>query len=93
MPTQSVVFALTMRDRYFASLWQRYLERTFVYTHQPRPEGKQIVFLVAGPLSSVKSTHPTRSTRFPLTPIPCTSWFVRYGDFVSARHASTVRHE
>ncbi len=52
IPAQAVVFALTMRDRYFTSLWQRYLERTFVYTHQPRLEGKQIAFLVAGPLSS-----------------------------------------
>jgi multimeric flavodoxin WrbA len=50
LPAQAVVFALTMRDRYFTSLWQRYLERTFVYTHQPRLEGKQIAFLVAGPL-------------------------------------------
>ena len=50
MPARAVVFALTMRDRYFSSLWQRYLERTFVYTHQPRLEGKQIAFLVAGPL-------------------------------------------
>jgi len=46
----ALVFALTMRDRYFTSLWQRYLERTFVYTHQPRLEGKQVAFLVAGPL-------------------------------------------
>ena len=46
----ALVFALTMHDRYFTSLWQRYLERTFVYTHQPRLEGKQIAFLVAGPL-------------------------------------------
>ncbi len=50
LPAEAVVFALTMRDRYFTSLWQRYLERTFVYTHQPRLEGKQIAFLVAGPL-------------------------------------------
>jgi multimeric flavodoxin WrbA len=50
LPADALVFALTMRDRYFTSLWQRYLERTFVYTHQPRLEGKQIAFLVAGPL-------------------------------------------
>ncbi len=50
LPAKAVVFALTMRDRYFSAVWQRYLERTFVYTHQPRLEGKQIAFLVAGPL-------------------------------------------
>ena len=50
LPADALVFALTMRDRYFTSLWQRYLERTFVYTHQPRLEGKQIAFLIAGPL-------------------------------------------
>mgnify|MGYP006272410423 CR=1 FL=1 len=50
LPAEALVFALTMRDRYFTSLWQRYLERTFVYTHQPRLEGKQIAYLVAGPL-------------------------------------------
>lgn len=46
-----IVFALTMKDRYFSHLWQRYLERNFVRTHQPVYAEKKAVFLVEGPLS------------------------------------------
>ena len=51
LPADAVVFAGTMRDRYLSSLWQRYLERTFVTNHQPRLEDKQVAFIVSGPLS------------------------------------------
>lgn len=50
VPAEAIVFALTMKDRYFSSLWQRYLERTFVRTHQPWMEGKQVAYLVSGSL-------------------------------------------
>ena len=40
-----------MHDRYFSHVWQRYLERNFVHTHQTVLKGKQIAFLVSGPLS------------------------------------------
>ncbi len=46
-----IVFALGMKDRYFTHTWQRYLERNFVNTHMPVLKGKQVAFLVSGPLS------------------------------------------
>ena len=46
-----ILFAGAIHDRYLSSVWQRYLERTFNYTHQPRLTGKQIGFLISGPLS------------------------------------------
>jgi multimeric flavodoxin WrbA len=51
LPGDVIVFALGMRDRHFSSLWQRYLERNFVNTHIPVLRGKQLAFLVSGPLS------------------------------------------
>lgn len=51
MRADIIVFALSIRDRYFSSYWQRYLERSFYKTHQPSIAGKQVAFLVSGPLS------------------------------------------
>ncbi len=46
-----VIFVLTMKDRYVSYLYQQYLERSFYRTHQPTIEGKQIAFIIDGPLS------------------------------------------
>jgi multimeric flavodoxin WrbA len=46
-----IVFALTMKDRYFSSTWKRFLDRRFYRTHQPGYPGKQIGYLISGPLS------------------------------------------
>lgn len=46
-----VVFALTMKDRYFSARWKSFLDRRFYKTHQPGLPGKQIGYLVSGPLS------------------------------------------
>lgn len=51
MEADIIIFALSIRDRYFSSYWQRYLERSFYRTHQPSIAGKQVAFLVSGPLS------------------------------------------
>lgn len=45
-----ILFAGSIHRRYFSSSWQRYLERSFNRTHQPVLEGKQVAFLVSGPL-------------------------------------------
>ena len=37
-----IVFALTMKDRYFSSRWKNFLDRSFYKTHQPAFPGKQI---------------------------------------------------
>ncbi len=46
-----LIFAGTLRHRYLSSRWQRYLERSFVHTHQPVLKNKQVAFLINGPLS------------------------------------------
>ncbi len=46
-----IIFTGAIHDRYLSSVWQRYLERTFNYTHQPRLVGKQIGFIISGPLA------------------------------------------
>jgi len=46
-----LVFAGEMTGRYLSHYWQRYLERSFNRTHQPVLTGKQIAFLISGPLS------------------------------------------
>lgn len=46
-----IVFALTMKDRYFSSRWKSFLDRRFYNTHQPGLPGKQIGYLISGPLS------------------------------------------
>ena len=45
-----IVFALTMKDRYFSSRWKNFLDRSFYKTHQPAFPGKQIGYLISGPL-------------------------------------------
>jgi len=46
-----IVFALTMKDRYFSARWKSFLDRRFYKTHQPGLPGKQIGYLISGPLS------------------------------------------
>ncbi|THB67966.1 MAG: hypothetical protein D6E12_07485 [Desulfovibrio sp.] len=50
-----IILAGTMRDRHFSSRWRRFWERGFFQTHQPTLKGKQIAFLVAGPLGQAAS--------------------------------------
>ncbi len=51
LPADILIFAGTLRHRYLSSRWQRYLERSFVRTHQPVLKNKQVAFLISGPLS------------------------------------------
>ncbi len=46
-----IVYALTMKDRYFSARWKSFLDRRFYKTHQPGLPGKQIGYLISGPLS------------------------------------------
>jgi multimeric flavodoxin WrbA len=45
-----IVFALNMKDRYFSARWKNFLDRSFYQTHQPTLPGKQIGYLISGPL-------------------------------------------
>lgn len=46
-----VVFALTIKDRYFSARWKQFVDRRFYKTHQPGLPGKQVGYLISGPLS------------------------------------------
>ena len=51
MGADIIIFALSVKDRYLSSYWQRYLERSFYRNHQPSIDGKQVGFLISGPFS------------------------------------------
>ena len=57
LPAKRIAFAGTVHDRYLSALWQRYLERSFVVTHQPRMTGTHIAFLISGSLSQNANTR------------------------------------
>jgi len=46
-----LVFAGIMRDRYLSSLWKMFFDRAFFNTHTPSLSGKQIGFIISGPLA------------------------------------------
>lgn len=48
-----VVFAGEIKDRYLSSAWKRMFDRAFFNTHTPTLKGKQMGFLVSGPLRQV----------------------------------------
>lgn len=52
-----LIFALTMKDRYFSSLFSKYINRSFVYNHVPVLQGKQIGFIISGSISEEKNTR------------------------------------
>ena len=48
-----LVFAGAIRDRYLSSLWKTFFDRAFFNTHMPSFVGKQVAFLVSGPLQQL----------------------------------------
>lgn len=48
-----IIFAGAIKDRYLSSLWKRFYDRRFFNTHQPMFPGKQMGFLISGPLSQI----------------------------------------
>jgi multimeric flavodoxin WrbA len=45
-----VVFAGAIRDRYLSATWKTFFDRAFFNTHTPSLVGKQLAFLISGPL-------------------------------------------
>ncbi len=45
-----IVFAGEIRDRYLSARWKMFMDRRFFKTHQPHYAGKQIGYIVSGPL-------------------------------------------
>ncbi len=48
-----VIFAGAIHDRYLSSRWKTYFDRSFFNTHMPTLTGKQIGFLISGPLGQI----------------------------------------
>lgn len=45
-----LIFAGTMTDRYLSVLWKTYFDRSFFMGHRPSLYGKQLGFIISGPL-------------------------------------------
>jgi hypothetical protein len=48
-----LVFAGAIQDRYLSSRWKLFFDRSFFNTHTPSFIGKQVGFIISGPLSQV----------------------------------------
>jgi multimeric flavodoxin WrbA len=48
-----LVFAGAIQDRYLSSRWKLFFDRSFFNTHTPSLIGKQIGFIISGPLSQI----------------------------------------
>jgi multimeric flavodoxin WrbA len=50
-----IFYCFEVRDRYCSAEWKKFIDRSFYNNHTPVLEGKQIGFLVSGPLSRLNS--------------------------------------
>lgn len=48
-----IVFAGTIKYRHLSSAWKRFFDRAFFNTHTPSLSGKQIGFILSGPLTQI----------------------------------------
>lgn len=48
-----IIFAGSIKDRYLSSAWKRYFDRSFFNNHTPSISGKQIGFIISGPLKQL----------------------------------------
>jgi multimeric flavodoxin WrbA len=46
-----IVFAGTVKGRYLSSTWKKFYDRAFFWTHTPSLVGKQLGYIISGPLS------------------------------------------
>jgi hypothetical protein len=53
VPADVVVVAGAVRDRFLSSKWKQFFDRSFFNGHIPSLKGKQLGFLVAGPLGQL----------------------------------------
>jgi multimeric flavodoxin WrbA len=50
-----IVFAGTIRDRYLSGRWKTFVDRRFFQTHQPLFSGRQMGYLISGPMSQLQN--------------------------------------
>jgi len=49
----ALILAPKIKDRYFSAKWKQMEDRRFVDNHRPLWNGKQVVYLISGPLSAL----------------------------------------
>ena len=53
VPADIIIMAGSVHDRYLSSAWKQFFDRSFFKGHIPGLEGKQIGFVIAGPLHQI----------------------------------------
>ncbi len=53
LPADLLILAGSLKDRYLSSDWKEFFDRSFFNTHTPTLIGKQIGFLISGPLGQI----------------------------------------
>jgi len=48
-----IIFTGTIQDRYLSSRWKMFFDRSFFHTHTPSLIGKQVGFIISGPLKQI----------------------------------------
>lgn len=54
-PADIIIISGTIRDRYLSSVWKQFFDRSFFNGHIPALKGKQVGFLISGPLRQIPS--------------------------------------
>lgn len=57
MAADIIVVAGTIKDRYLSHIWKQFFDRSFFNNHTPTLKGKQMVFIVSGPVRQVKNLY------------------------------------
>jgi multimeric flavodoxin WrbA len=52
-PADILIFAGSIKDRYLSSRWKLFFDRSFFNTHTPSLIGKQVGYMISGPLSQI----------------------------------------
>jgi len=52
-PAEIIIMAGAVHDRYLSSVWKQFFDRSFFSGHIPSLEGKQIGFVISGPLGQL----------------------------------------
>lgn len=53
VPADIIILAGSVHDRYLSSTWKQFFDRSFFKGHTPGLKGKQIGFVIAGPLHQI----------------------------------------
>ncbi|MHB8053026.1 MAG: NAD(P)H-dependent oxidoreductase [Methanoregula sp.] len=53
VPADIIIIAGSVHDRYLSSAWKQFFDRSFFKGHTPGLQGKQIGFVIAGPLRQI----------------------------------------